>query len=94
MPAPNVDSAVIRLTVRKTPPCPVKDEAVMFRLIRAGFNQRRKTLLNSLTGAGYSKEQLTAAFAAAELSPTARAEQLTLPQFAALADALVEAKIL
>ena len=89
MPAPHVDSAVIRLTVRKTPPCPVKDEAVMFRLIRAGFNQRRKTLLNSLTGAGYSKEQLTAAFAAAGLAPTARAEQLTLPQFAALADALV-----
>ena len=89
MPAPNVDSAVIRLTVRKTPPCPVKDEAVMFRLIRAGFNQRRKTLLNSLTGAGYSKEQLTAAFTAAGLAPTARAEQLTLPQFAALADALV-----
>ena len=89
MPAPNVDSAVIRLTVRKEPPCPVKDEAVMFRLIRAGFNQRRKTLLNSLTGAGYTKEQLTAAFAAAELSPTARAEQLTLAQFAALADALV-----
>ena len=89
MPAPNVDSAVIRLTVRKTPPCPVKDEAVLFRLIRAGFNQRRKTLLNSLTGAGYTKEQLTAAFAAAGLSPTARAEQLTLPEFAALADALV-----
>ena len=89
MPAPHVDSAVIRLTVRKTPPCPVKDEAVMFRLIRAGFNQRRKTLLNSLTGAGYSKEQLTSAFTAAGLSPTARAEQLTLPQFAALADALV-----
>ena len=61
----------------------------MFRLIRAGFNQRRKTLLNSLTGAGYNKEQLTAAFAAAGLAPTARAEQLTLPQFAALADALV-----
>ena len=89
MPAPNVDSAVIRLTVRKTPPCPVKDETVMFRLIRAGFNQRRKTLLNSLTGAGYSKEQLTAAFAAAGIAPTARAEQLTLPEFAALADTLV-----
>ena len=89
MPAPNVDSAVIRLSVRKEPPCQVQDERQMFRLIRAGFNQRRKTLLNSLTGAGYTKEQLTAAFAAAELSPTARAEQLTLPQFAALADALV-----
>ena len=90
MPAPNVDSAVIRLTVRKTPPCPVKDEAVMFRLIRAGFNQRRKTLLNSLTGAGYTKERLSAAFGAAGIAPTARAEQLTLPQWAALANALCE----
>lgn len=88
LPAPNVDSAVIRLTRRKTPPCDVRDEKVMFRLIRAGFNQRRKTLLNSLTGAGYNKEQLTAAFAVAELASTARAEQLTLPQWAALANAL------
>ena len=90
MPAPNVDSAVIRLTRRKTPPCQVADEAVMFRLIRAGFNQRRKTLLNSLTGAGYGKERLTAAFAAAGMAPTARAEQLTLPDWAALANALCE----
>ena len=89
MPAPNVDSAVIRLTVRKQPPCAVKDEKVMFRLIRAGFGQRRKTLLNSLTGAGYSKETLSAAFTTAGLAPTARAEQLTLTDFAALADALV-----
>ncbi len=90
MPAPNVDSAVIRLTRRKTPPCEVTDEAVLFRLIRAGFNQRRKTLLNSLTGAGYSKERLSAAFAAAGISPTARAEQLTLPEWAGLANALCE----
>ncbi len=61
MPAPNVDSAVIRLTVRKEPPCEVRDEKVLFRLIRAGFGQRRKTLLNSLTGAGYTKEQIAAA---------------------------------
>ena len=90
MPAPNVDSAVIRLTRRKTPPCQVHNEAVMFRLIRAGFNQRRKTLLNSLTGAGYTKERLSAAFGAAGIAPTARAEQLTLPQWAALANALCE----
>lgn len=90
LPAPNVDSAVIRLTRRKTPPCEVTDEAVLFRLIRAGFNQRRKTLLNSLTGAGYSKERLSAAFTAAGMAPTARAEQLTLPEFAALANALCE----
>ncbi len=90
LPAPNVDSAVIRLTRRKTPPCEVTDEAVLFRLIRAGFNQRRKTLLNSLTGAGYSKERLSAAFTAVGMAPTARAEQLTLPEFAALANALCE----
>lgn len=90
LPAPNVDSAVIRLTRRKTPPCEVTDEAVLFRLIRAGFNQRRKTLLNSLTGAGYGKERLSAAFTAVGMAPTARAEQLTLPEFAALANALCE----
>ena len=88
MPAPNVDSAVIRLRIRKHPPCAVRDEALMFRLIRAGFNQRRKTLLNSLTGAGFTKEALTDAFVSAGIASTARAEQLTLPQFAAIADAL------
>lgn len=90
LPAPNVDSAVIRLTIRKEPPCSVKDEKLMFRLIRAGFNQRRKTLLNSLTGAGFTKEALSAAFEAAAIPPTARAEQLTLPEWAAIADAMTE----
>lgn len=88
LPAPNVDSAVIRLTVRQTPPCKARDEALMFRVIRAGFGQRRKTLLNSLGTLGYSKDVLTAAMAAAGVPPTARAEQLTLEQFAALANAL------
>jgi 16S rRNA (adenine1518-N6/adenine1519-N6)-dimethyltransferase len=90
-PPPRVDSAVIRLTVRETPPCEVKDEKLLFRLIRAGFGQRRKTLLNSLTAAGFTKDTLAAALTAAHLSPTARAEELTLPQFAALADALTDA---
>ncbi len=90
MPAPNVDSAVIRLTVRRERPCTVRDERQMFRLIRAGFGQRRKTLLNSLTGAGFSKESLAAALQAAGISPSARAEELSLPQFAALSDALGE----
>lgn len=88
MPAPNVDSAVIRLTIRKEPPCAVGDEKKMFRLIRAGFGQRRKTLVNSLTAAGFTKEAITAALTAAGVSPTARAEELTLPQFAAISDAL------
>lgn len=87
MPAPNVDSAVIRLSIRKEPPCAVHDERHMFRLIRAGFNQRRKTLLNSLTAAGHSKADIAAALEAAGLSPTARAEELTLADWAALSNA-------
>lgn len=88
MPAPNVDSAVIRLTVRKTPPVAVNDEKMMFRLIRAGFGQRRKTVSNSLSAAVPDRERLRAALAAAGVSPTARAEELSLAQFAAIADAL------
>ena len=87
MPAPNVDSAVIRLSIRKEPPCAVADERHMFRLIRAGFNQRRKTLLNSLTAAGHGKADIAAALKAAGLSPTARAEELTLTDWAALSNA-------
>lgn len=88
MPAPNVDSAVIRLTVRKTPPVAVNDEKMMFRLIRAGFGQRRKTVSNSLSAAVPDRERLRAALATAGVSPTARAEELSLAQFAAVADAL------
>ncbi len=88
LPAPNVDSAVIRLTVRQTPPVTVADEALLFRLIRAGFGQRRKTLPNALGAAGFDKATLTAALETAGISPTARAEQLSLAQFAALANAL------
>ncbi len=88
MPAPNVDSAVIRLTVRKTPPVAVKDEKMMFRLIRAGFGQRRKTVSNSFSSAVSDRERLRAALAAAGVSPTARAEELSLAQFAAIADAV------
>ena len=88
MPAPQVDSAVIRLTVRQTPPCAVTDEGRLFRLVRAGFGQRRKTLLNSLTGAGYTKEQIAAALAEAGIPADARAENLTLEQFAAVSNAL------
>ncbi len=90
MPAPNVDSAVIRLTVRKSPPVDVRDEKVLFRLIRAGFGQRRKTLLNSLAAALPDRDRLRAALTAAGVSPTARAEELTLAQFAAIANAAEE----
>ena len=88
LPAPNVDSAVIRLHVRQRPPVDVRDERVLFSLIRAGFGQRRKTLQNALCSAGYSKDEIAAALAAADIRQTARAEELTLAAFARLADAL------
>ena len=89
MPAPHVDSAVIRLTIRKEPPVTVADEGVMFRLIRAGFNQRRKTLHNALSAVVSDRERLATMFEEAGVAPTLRAEQLTLADFAALADAYV-----
>lgn len=88
MPAPKVDSSVIRLTLRKEAPCAVTDEALLFRLIRAAFGQRRKTLPNSIGAAGYDKTTLLSALQQAGLSATARAEELTLAQFAALAEIL------
>lgn len=88
LPAPNVDSAVIRLTIREKPPCTVQDEARLFRVIRAAFGQRRKTLANSLTGAGFGKEAVRGALARAGVEETRRAEELSLAEFAAVADAL------
>lgn len=90
LPAPKVDSVVMQLQIRREPPCRVKDEACLFRLIRAAFGQRRKTLANSLTGAGLSKTEAEAALRAAGMDPGLRAEQLTLEQFAALADRVTE----
>lgn len=84
MPAPKVDSSVIRLRLREEPPCKIADEKLFFRLIHAAFQQRRKTLSNSLCNAGFSKQSVCAALAASGLSPAARAEELTLEHFAAL----------
>lgn len=91
IPRPNVGSAVIRLTRWKQPPIEVKDEKFMFSLIRASFNQRRKTLQNSLVNGGVNvtKEQVVDALTKMELSETIRGEALTLEQFAKLADILV-----
>lgn len=92
MPRPKVGSAVIRMTCRREPKVSVKDEGLLFRVIRASFNQRRKTLQNSLNNSpeiGAPKEQIAEAIAAAGLSPNVRGEALTLEEFAALADALV-----
>lgn len=86
IPRPNVGSAVIRLTKWDTPPVQVNHESFMFSLIRASFNQRRKTLQNSLINAGIpvTKEQIVKALEQMGLSPTIRGEALTLNQFAQL----------
>ena len=91
IPRPNVGSAVIRLTRYEEYPIAVKDENLLFALIRASFNQRRKTLANSLSNAGnlsLSWEQVAAALEKMQLSSTVRGEALTLAQFAELADLL------
>ena len=93
MPRPNVGSAVIRLTRFEETPVKVKDEALLFRLIRASFNQRRKTLQNGLVNSpelDFSKEQVAAAIETLGVSPSVRGEALTLEQFAALCNALSE----
>lgn len=88
MPAPNVDSSVIRLTLRRETTLEKVLEKRLFSLIRAAFNQRRKTLTNSLMGAGFSKQAIAAACDACGIAPTARAEQLTLEDYTALARAI------
>ncbi|MBO7352690.1 MAG: 16S rRNA (adenine(1518)-N(6)/adenine(1519)-N(6))-dimethyltransferase RsmA [Lachnospiraceae bacterium] len=91
MPRPNVGSAVIRLTLHKEPPVKVKDERLMFALIRASFNQRRKTLQNGINNSpelSFSKEAVSAALQKMGLSETVRGESLTLEQFAELSDLL------
>ena len=95
IPRPNVGSAVIRLTRHKEMPVEVKDPALMFKIIRASFNQRRKTLQNGLGNAPelpYTKEQIAAAIAEMGLIPTIRGEALSLAQFAQLSDILGEMK--
>ena len=91
IPRPNVGSAVIRLTRHAVPPVQVQDEAYMFALIRASFNQRRKTLLNGLTNAGnlgVTKEQIMEALEKMGLPATIRGEALTLEQFGELSNLL------
>jgi 16S rRNA (adenine1518-N6/adenine1519-N6)-dimethyltransferase len=91
IPRPNVGSAVIRLTRHQQMPVQVRDEKLMFKLIRASFNQRRKTLVNGLKNSPelpFSKEEISVALAQVGLQENIRGEALTLEQFAALADAL------
>lgn len=91
MPQPKVTSAVVCLKVRKQPPTEITDEAMFFRTVRAAFAMRRKTLLNCLS-AGFpqkSKAELAEILTSVGIAPTTRGETLDIPQFAALANALV-----
>lgn len=95
MPKPKVDSTVVRLSLYEEPPVKVKDESRLFAVIRASFNQRRKTLANGLANAGdlgLNRRQAEEALAAMGLSPQVRGETLTLEQFAELSDRLYEAR--
>ena len=91
MPRPNVDSAVIRLTCHEAPPVNTPDEHRMFRIVRAAFNQRRKTLVNALNNSPeltLYKEDVQKALETMGLSMTVRGEALTLQQFAKLSELL------
>ena len=93
MPRPKVASAVMHLTLREQPPVEVPDEKLLFRVIRAAFGQRRKTLANALTNAAtlpFTKEQVSAALEQAGLPAAVRGEALDLPAFAKLATCLAE----
>nr|WP_206529719.1 16S rRNA (adenine(1518)-N(6)/adenine(1519)-N(6))-dimethyltransferase RsmA [Brevibacillus sp. SYP-B805] len=96
VPRPHVDSAVIKLTLRKQPPVEVADEALFFRVVRASFAQRRKTLLNNLQHNLFTKEQkdqVIQLLAAAGIDPARRGETLSLQEFAGLANVIYAAKI-
>ena len=91
MPRPKVGSAVIRLERHEEPPVQVQDEKLMFRIIRASFNQRRKTLANGLKNSAeldFTKEEIEEAILALGKGPSIRGEALTLAEFAQLSDLL------
>lgn len=89
VPQPKVDSTVIRLDVRKEKPVLLSSEETFFAVVKAGFGQRRKTLLNSLTGIyGLTKDEIAVVMATAGIDPVRRAETLSLEEFAALANAI------
>ncbi|MCR5481347.1 MAG: 16S rRNA (adenine(1518)-N(6)/adenine(1519)-N(6))-dimethyltransferase RsmA [Clostridia bacterium] len=93
VPQPNVDSAVLRLDIRKEKAAELKDEALFFACVRAGFGQRRKTLLNSLTGLeGLSKQEVSELLEKADIQPSRRAETLSLSEFAKLANFVYDMK--
>ena len=92
MPQPKVWSSVIKLKVRKEPPVEVKDEKLFFAVVRAAFNQRRKTLLNALASglSGYSKEMLNDVIASCGFDEKIRGEALDIAGFALVTNKLIE----
>ena len=89
MPSPNVDSAVIRLDIRKNPPIEVSDEKFFFRMVKAAFSQRRKTASNGISsGTGISKDKVITAIENAGFSPSVRAESLTMDELGTLCEEL------
>lgn len=89
MPAPNVDSAVIRLTIKKQPDIFVSDEKKFFRMVKAAFSMRRKTALNAISaGMSLSKSDVAAALEASGLDSNIRAEKMTMQELAALCENL------
>ena len=96
MPQPKVGSAVIRLTRHKKPPVDVKDEKLMFQIIRASFNQRRKTLANGLSNfpqLQLGKQQVTDCITALGVPATIRGEALSLEQFAQLSNIIYDCRL-
>lgn len=93
LPQPDVDSVVVRLAVRPEPAVAVHNEEVFFKIIRAAFGQRRKTLLNSLAGSNLDADRETClrVLRNADINPGRRGETLSLKEFAVLADRFVEA---
>ncbi len=90
LPPPAVESAVMDCVVRKTPPVEVEDEKHFFRVVRAAFGQRRKTIGNALKSLGLPRDILQGALSKAGIDPLRRGETLSLSEFAALAGALTE----
>ena len=88
-PAPEVDSAVIACTIRKTPAVAVKDDILFFRVVKASFGQRRKTLSNALKPLGIPKEKIESALRNAKIDASRRGETLSLAEFAAITNELV-----
>ena len=91
MPRPNVDSAVIRMDIYDKPPVATKDEVKMFKVIKAAFSQRRKTLVNSVSSSSdIAKETILKSLNEMGLSESVRGETLSLEQFAELSDRIIE----